>query len=65
MPGTFNGFSQLSLVFCARTRLATRPDLPFFADKALHHINLLVIDLRGRVSAKLADPRAGIIPPST
>ena len=55
VTSAFDGTGQLTLMACARARLAPRPDLAFFGDEPAQQIILFVVDLDILISAELAD----------
>jgi hypothetical protein len=57
MPGSLNCNSNCALVFGAHAGLPARANLTIFRDEAAQHLNLLVVDDRASIGAKLADAR--------
>jgi len=57
VAGSLNRHGYRALVFGAHAGLPARANLTIFRDVAAQHLNLLVVDDRASIGAKLADAR--------
>ena len=63
MASAFDGGREFTLVLCAGSRLASRPDFTVFGNETAQEIRRFIIDYDVFIGTELANLRPGYIPP--